>query len=609
MTDPTMSLDIATLQTAYDGGQLTVARLVETVCARIAAGADKAVWIHLRDPARLRAEAAALDRRGPEDLPLFGIPFAVKDNIDVAGLPTTAACPEFAAVAERTATVVQRLLDAGALLIGKTNLDQFATGLVGVRSPYGAPRSPFDSRYISGGSSSGSAVAVSSALVSFALGTDTAGSGRIPAAFTNLIGLKPSRGLLSATGVVPACRSLDCPSIFALTASDAARVLAVAGGFDATDPYSRDGLAPPSPHLPPRPEHFRFAIPRADQLEFFEDGDWPQLFARAVQRLADLGGEAVEIDFAPFIETARLLYDGPWVAERFAAVGDFLEAHPKAGHPVVRRIIEGGKGLSAHAAFRAMYRLEALRRAAAETWQKADVLVTPTAGATYTVAAVEADPIALNSKLGFYTNFMNLLDLAGVAVPAGFGGDGLPFGITLAAPAGTDARLLALSDALQRTTALPLGATGHPFPAGRAEPEAAPAGRPGYVTCAMVGAHMAGLSLNDQLIARQSRLLGQVMTAPFYRLFLLDGLRPHRPGLVRQAAGGTSIAVELWEIPEAAFGGFVAEVPAPLCIGRVELADGRRVSGFLCEAAAVTEAPDISRHGGWRGWLAARRPE
>jgi allophanate hydrolase len=596
-----MSLDITTLAAAYRAGRLTVRRLVDMVAARIAAGTDKAVWIHLCDADRLRAAAEALDRRGPEGLPLFGIPFAVKDNIDVTGLPTTAACPEFATVAAESAPLVQRLLDAGALLIGKTNLDQFATGLVGVRSPYGAPRSPFNSRYISGGSSSGSAVAVATGLVSFALGTDTAGSGRIPAAFTNLIGLKPSRGLLSTTGVVPACRSLDCPSIFALSAEDAAQVLAVAGGYDPQDPYSRDDLPPLTPLLPPKPEHFRFAVPKDGQLAFFDDGDWRGLFDATVKRLVDLGGEAVEIDFAPLKETARLLYEGPWVAERYAAVGAFLEARPDAGHPVVRAIIEGGKEITAHAAFSAMYRLQALRRATAETWEKADVLVTPTAGGTFTVEQVEADPVALNSKLGFYTNFMNLLDLAGVAVPAAFGRNGLPFGVTLSAPAGNDGWLLALGDALHRAAGLPMGATGHRLPA--AQPRAS--GRPGYVVCAMVGAHMAGLPLNEQLVARRSRLLGQAQTAPLYRLFLLDGLEPHRPGLIRQTDGGASIAVELWEIPEAAFGSFVAEIPSPLGIGHVLLADGRSVSGFLCEAAAVGNAPDISRHGGWRGWLAA----
>lgn len=604
MTDPKTSLDITTLRTAYESGTLRARQLAEMILARIEAGADKAVWISLRNRQDLLTEAEDLDRQGPKGRPLFGIPFAIKDNIDVAGMTTTAACPEFAYVAERTATAVHRLRAAGALLVGKTNLDQFATGLVGVRSPYGAPRSVFDSRYISGGSSSGSAVAVASSLVSFALGTDTAGSGRVPAAFNNLVGLKPSRGLLSAAGVVPACRSLDCPSIFALTAGDAAKVLAIAGGFDPLDAYSRDSLPVPPGALTPSVSRFRFAVPRGDQLEFFDGGNWRKLFAQTVERLTALGGEAVEIDFTPFAETARLLYDGPWVAERYAAIGAFLDAHPQAGHPTVRRIVEGGRAIPAHAAFQAMYRLEGLRRACGEIWRQADILLTPTAGGTFTVDAVEADPVALNSKLGLYTNFMNLLDLAGIAVPAGFGADGLPFGVTLAAPAGRDTELLAIGDALHRAAALPMGATAHPLPNG----EKPAANRPGYVLCAMVGAHMAGLPLNHHVTSRRGRLLGEALTAPLYRLYLLDDMEPHRPGLVRQSSEGSAISVELWEMPETAFGGFVNAIPSPLSIGHIQLADGRSVMGFLCEAAAVIQAPDISRHGGWRGWLAAGRP-
>lgn len=607
MTAPKTSLDISFLLDAYREGRFGVSDVAEMVRTRIDAGTDKAIWISLRDAGDLLAEAADLDRRGPEGLPLFGIPFAVKDNIDVVGLPTTAACPEFAHAPLSTATIVRRLKDAGALLVGKTNLDQFATGLVGVRSPFGAPRSAFDSRYVSGGSSSGSAVAVAAAQVSFALGTDTAGSGRVPAAFNNLIGMKPSRGLLSAAGVVPACRSLDCPSIFALTAQDAARVLAVAGGFDPADPYSRENLAPPPAMPVAAAGGFRFAVPKRGQLDFFDGGDWADLFDRTATRLAALGGEAVEIDFTPFAETARLLYDGPWVAERFAAVGAFLDAHPAAGDPVVRRIIEGGRGIPADAAFRAMYRLEELRRAASEVWRKADVLLTPTAGGTFTVAEVEADPIALNSKLGLYTNFMNLLDLAGIAVPAGFGRNGLPFGVTLAAPAGGDGLLLSLGSALHHAAGLPMGATGQPLPPPPPAPPtpSLPPARPGHVACAMVGAHMAGLPLNGRLVARGGRLLGEAVTAPAYRLFLLDDMIPHRPGLVRQRLGGAPIALEVWEIPETAFGGFVAEIPSPLSIGSIDLAGGGRVQGFLCEAAATAAARDISRFGGWRGWLSA----
>lgn len=565
---------------------------------RIAEAPDKAVWISLRDRQAILAEARAI--AGRHDLPLLGLPFAVKDNIDVAGLPTSAACPEFVTWPRRTATVVQRLMDAGALLVGKTNLDQFATGLVGTRSPYGAPRSPFDSRYISGGSSSGSAVAVATGLVSFSLGTDTAGSGRVPAAFTNTVGLKPTRGLLSTAGVVPACRSLDCLSIFALSAEDAAEVLAVAAGLDAFDPYSRPAPAAPQAALPRLPEGFRFAVPNS--LHFFDGGDWPELFARTVDRLTGLGGTTVEIDFQPFAEAAQLLYGGPWVAERTAAIGAFLDSHPEAGHPVVRGIIEGGKLISAPEAFAAFYRLEALRQAVAKTWETTDVLLTPTAGGTFTVAEVEADPVALNSRLGLYTNFMNLFDMSAVAIPAGFGTNGLPFGVTLSAPAHAEAWLLALGDALHRAAGVTMGATGQPLPA----PGERIAVRPGYVACAVVGAHMEGLALHGQIADRGGRLLRRTTTAPFYRMFRLDHPAPPRPGLIRQRDGGAAVEVEIWEMTAAAFGSFVAEIPAPLAIGRLELADGSWVSGFLCEPHATDEAPDITAHGGWRNWLAAQ---
>jgi allophanate hydrolase len=601
LSELSVSLDITAMRAGYAAGRLTPAGVVELVFERIAA-ADQAVWIHRRDRPAVLNDARALAARDPATLPLYGLPFAVKDNIDVAGLPTTAACPEFAYTPERTAFVVQRLIEAGALLIGKTNMDQFATGLVGVRSPHGVPRNPFDPRYVPGGSSSGSAVAVASGLVSFALGTDTAGSGRVPAAFTNTVGLKPSRGLLSMSGVVPACRSLDCPSIFALSAEDAAEVLAVAAGFDAADPYSRPAPAAPTA-LPPRlPETFRFGLPPAGQLHFFDQSDWPDLFAAAVERLISLGGQPVEIDFSPFLKTAQLLYDGPWVAERYAAVGAFLEACPDAGHPVVRRIIEGGKSIAAHQAFTAAYRLETLRRATDRIWSEIDVLVTPTTGGIYTVEAVEADPVGLNSRLGIYTNFMNLLDLAGLATPAGFDRQGLPFGISLAGPAHSEPWLLALGDALQRAAALPLGATSHRLPAaGRRN-----FGRPGFIACAVVGAHMEGLALHGQIAARRGRLLARTTTARAYRLFLLDRFIPARPGLLRQSDGGAAIELEVWEMPADSFGSFVAEIPTPLTIGHVELADGRWVPGFLCEPYAIGEATDITEFGGWRRWLAGK---
>ena len=596
--DPVGSLDLASLSARIRAGSLSADTVARAVLGRIAAAGDDKVWIlRLSDDAIL-ARARALDALPAEQraaLPLFGIPFAVKDNIDVAGLPTTAGCPAFAYTPARSASCVQRLLDAGALLIGKTNLDQFATGLVGVRSPYGVARNPFDFSMIPGGSSSGSAVAVSAGLVSFALGTDTAGSGRVPAGFTNIVGLKPTRGLVSTAGVVPACRSLDCVSVFALTVEDSLDVLAVMAAPDASDPFSR--AAPPTPPAPRAP--FRFGVPRADQLRFFGNAEAERIYREALDRLEGLGGQRVEIDFAPFTAAADLLYSGAWVAERTSAVGDFIAAHPDDVLPVTRKIIMGGSALSAVDAFRASYRLEELRGQAAAVWTAIDVLALPTSGTAYSIAEVEADPVRTNSNLGATTNFVNLLDLCGIAVPAGFQADGLPAGATLLAPAFREAAVGGIAAALHRAGGMPLGATGVPQPAVRA----AEYGRSGLLRLLVVGGHLAGMALNHELTNLGARLVEACTTAPAYRLHALPGTPP-RPGMLRVTEGGAAIAGEVWEMPPDAFGRFVAGIPAPLGIGSVELADGRRVSGFLCEPAALTDAPDISGYGGWRAWRA-----
>lgn len=591
-------LNIATLSRRYQSGDLTPLALVEDLLARIAGENTHPIWISRLDAETLRDYARELGGKDPASLPLYGIPFAIKDNIDLAGLPTTAACPEFAYTPEHSATVVQRLIDAGAIPLGKANLDQFATGLNGTRSPYGACRNAFNPDYISGGSSSGSAVAVALGLASFSLGTDTAGSGRVPAAFNHLIGHKPSCGALSTRGVVPACRSLDAVSIFALTAEDAERVLAVAAGFDADDEYSRP-LAPHGFDFG-RAAGFRFGVPMAKDLEFFGDAEAERLFGEAVERMQALGGTPVTVDLAPFLDTARLLYGGPWVAERYLAIRDFFDAQADTVFPPVRDIIAGGRDISAADTFAHLYKLRAFKRTCDAVWSDIDVMLTPTAGTIYRIDEMQADPIRLNSNLGYYTNFMNLLDLAATAVPAGFQNDGLPFGVTLIAPPHQDGPLLHLASRMQQALGGKLGATPHALP---------PAEKlnllpDGQLRVAVVGAHLSGLPLNHQLTERNARLVATTQTAPNYRLYALpDG---KRPGLIKVASGGAAIVCEVWEMPAAAFGSFVAGIPAPLGIGTLDLADGTPVNGFICEGLGVAGAQDITEYGGWQAWLAGR---
>jgi allophanate hydrolase len=599
-TIETLSFDLGSLREAYARGAVTPLAVVREALRRCARHRDRNAWITLRPEAELAASAQALAARDPAALPLYGIPFAIKDNIDLAGVATTAGCPAFAYVPAESAPVVERLIACGAIPMGKTNLDQFATGLNGTRAPaqYGVCTNSFDPAYIAGGSSSGSAVATALGMVSFALGTDTAGSGRVPAAFNNLVGLKPSRGLLSTRGLVPACRTLDCVSIFALTARDAATVFDLVAGYDAEDPYSR----PSPPAAAPLPASFRFGVPRAEDLEFFGDGEAAALFAGAVAALQALGGTAVRVDMTPFLAAARLLYDGPWVAERYAAIRGFIQAHPGELLPVIRQIIEPSARRTAVEAFEAHYALQSLKRQADAALAMIDVLLTPTAPAIYRVEEMLADPIRLNSRLGTYTNFMNLLDLSAVTVPAGFRANGLPDGVTLCAPAGGDRRLLDLAHRLQQSLRLPLGATAAPYRDG-----ALPTPPRDSLAIVVCGAHMSGLPLNHQLTALGATLATRMRTAPQYRLHALTAFDPPRPGLVRDPVAGSAIEVEVWELPASRLGAFFRNIPAPLSLGRVQLEDGRSECGFLCEHHALAGAPDISEYGGWRAWLAARR--
>lgn len=586
---------------AYRTGALRPEGAIADVYRRIRQHDDPSLFISLRPEAEVVADAQQLDDATRDTLPLWGIPVAVKDNIDVAGLPTTAACPAFSYGPGADATAVARLRAAGALVIGKTNLDQFATGLVGTRSPYGIPRNPFCLDLIPGGSSSGSAAAVSAGIVPLALGTDTAGSGRVPAMYTNIVGLKPSLGLVSTAGVLPACRTLDCVSIFALTVADAATALDVVGGFDPTDPFSRAFAM----ERPAALAGSRVGVPARAQLVLDEDGAGPAVYAAALDRLRALGADLVEINFAPFGETAQLLYEGPWLAERYLVVEDLLSRDPDALHPITREVIEPGGRPSAADAFRAIYRLQALRARAAIVLEGVDVLCLPTAPGLYTLAEIAADNVRLNSRLGTYTNFVNLLDLCGLAIPAAITPAGRPYGVTLLAKAGRDRQLTALGEAFADSAALPLGATG-----ARARPAAAPpvssGNGAGEVALAVFGAHMSGLPLNRELLALGGRLVGPIETAPCYRFYELPGGPPVRPGLLRVAGdSGAAIRAELWALPEAGFGRLTAAIPSPLGIGKVTLADGRSVPGFLAEAAGIEGARDITRFGGWREYLQA----
>ena len=575
-----------------------------------------AAWIHLASQAEMEGQIDALEQLAAghpdraaliESHPLFGVPFAVKDNIDIAGVPTTAGCPAYERTALQTAAAVLRLQAAGAVWLGKTNLDQFATGLVGTRSPYGQLASAFGADYISGGSSSGSAVAVATGLVAFSLGTDTAGSGRVPAAFNQIVGLKPTPGRVSAGGMVPACRTLDCMSVFALTVEDAAHVLSVIEGADEADGYSHFEPGPAAwPQL--ASGGLRVGIPAEPVLA--EGSGYAEAYAAALAHARSLGHTLVPMSFELLHRTAELLYSGPWVAERYSVVGELMEREPEAIDPVVRAVIGRATAFSAADAFKAQYALKDAQREAKKIWDTVDLLLVPTAPGHPRFSDIAADPQGSNSRLGTYTNFVNLLGWCAMAVPAGSATDShgsvLPFGVTFIAPSNHDAALAVVARAWQDSIALPLGAT--QLKAGAAAAQAPevrlrpPATHPS-LPIAVVGAHLSGMPLNGQLLERGARLLRATRTAPHYRLYALPGTTPPKPGLARVAGGGCAIALEVWDMPMAAVGSLLALIPAPLGLGSIELEDGSRVHGFLCEAHALAQAEDISRFGGWRAYM------
>jgi allophanate hydrolase len=595
-----MTDTIAELLVAHANGKM-LATTIEETYDRIEKHGDPALFISMRPKSEALTIAKRLQASGLNGKPLFGVPFVVKDNIDVEGLPTTAACPEFAYRPGCSAFVVERLERAGAIVIGKTNLDQFATGLVGVRSPYGAPRNALKPGLIPGGSSSGSAVAVAAGLAPFSLGTDTAGSGRVPAALNGIIGLKPSLGAVSASGVIPACRTLDTISIFALDVADAFAAFRVACAYDEADAFSRRF---PSPELSSVPRGLRIGVPRADQLVFFGDAEAEAAFSRDLKVVESLGLALVEFDFEPFAAVAQLLYEGPWVAERYAATKPLIETNPQALHPVTRAIIEGARKFDAVATFEAMYRLAGAKRHTLKAWSAFDAMVVPTIPRPYTLAEVEADPIHLNSRLGTYTNFVNLLDLCAIATPSGMRGDGLPSSLTVIGPSGADGLLAGIAAALQARSGAPMGSTGLVVPP---PPEMSVRATGGRIEIGVVGAHLSGLPLNHELVELGGTFLREIETTRDYRLFALPGAVPLKPGLLRVADGaGFAIRTEIWALDAAAFGAFVARIPAPLGIGTIRLSDGETVKGFLVEAEAVKGAEDVSCFASWRAYLEAR---
>lgn len=532
--------------------------------------------------------------------PLAGLRFAIKDNIDAQNLPTTAACPAFSFTPSQHALVVNKLLDSGAALTGKTNLDQFACGLNGTRSPYGAVPNAFDAAYVSGGSSSGSAYVVATGQVDFALGTDTAGSGRVPAGLNNIVGIKPSKGLISARGVLPAAQSVDCVSIFARTVDVAARVLQVAMGHDPLDPFSRS-LTLPTQAFGSR---FRFGVPST--LEFFDDVVAQDAFAQAIERLTAMGGVAVVIDYTPLAKAAALLYESALVAERYTAIRDFFDAHEDQVIEPVRTIIAKGCQYSAADLYHAQTQLQAYGQQAAAMWRDMDVLLVPTAPTHYTIAQMQADPVALNRNLGYYTNFVNLLDYAAISVPSSIRPDGLPFGITLIGPCGSDWQLAELGQRYHHASGLLQGATAQPLP--QPQPlSAIEKQRPG-LKVAVVGAHLTGMPLNSQLTERGAQLVQTTQTAKHYRLYALPGTVPPKPGLKRVDHQGVAIAVEVWDIPLVHIGSFLALIPSPLGLGKLELADGTWVTGFVCEGYALETALDVTAHGGWRAYMESLKP-
>lgn len=606
-----IDLQINSLLAEYKNKSFTPRDVIDYVLSTADSIKDNPIWIRRLTREELETYILHLEKSNIDDLPLYGVPFAIKDNIDLLGVPTTAACPDFSYEPNKSAFVVQQLIAAGAIPIGKTNLDQFATGLVGARSPecWGPCKNSLNNDYISGGSSSGSSLAVALGLVSFALGTDTAGSGRVPASLNNIIGLKASCGLLSTRGVVPACRSLDCVSIFATSAADANSVFDVAAVYDKQDAYSRKNVYKNSSKygLAPSTKKLKVGIPSTEFLEFFGNDEAQQLFASSLSLIKELDIELVEVNFEPFVKAAKLLYEGPWVSERYLATQPLIDESPESLLPVIQTIIGGGKIPSAADGFAAQYKLKQFAQQALEVFEAVDIIITPTNGSIYTLQDVLDNPIQLNSNLGYYTNFMNLLDCSAIAVPTGFYKNGVGFGVTLFHQAFHDKQLMSFAARIQQLTGFTLGATNNTL----ITPLSQNSAQKHTIDVVVCGAHLQGCVLNWQLQERGATFIKKTTTTKNYRFYALAGGPPIRPGLVRVLSDdvhmdGVSIDVEVWRMPSENFGSFVAEIPAPLGIGKVELADGSWESGFICDGFGLVGAEDISHFGGWREFLKSK---
>lgn len=602
----TVDMTIAGLLKSYRENKFSPIDLIDHIYLICEKHKENPIWIELLSKKQIKAHIDKLASKSVDELPLYGIPFAIKDNIDLAGVPTTAGCEEFAYTPNKSATVVQNLLDAGAIPIGKTNLDQFATGLNGTRSPWGAVQNSFNKEYVSGGSSAGSPVAVALGMASFSLGTDTAGSGRVPAAFNNLIGLKPSRGLISASGVVPACQSLDCVSIFALTPDDSAAVLAVAESVDQSDLYSR-----PRGKLTKaaaRASEVKIGIPAKAYLEFYGDDNAEQLFNDAVKQWQTMGAEIVEIDFQPFVDAASLLYYGPWVAERYAAIEELVSNTPEVLNPTIRKIIEPACKTTAVDGFKAFYELQGFKKIADASLASVDFIMMPTSPTIYTIDELLDRPVELNNRFGHYTNFVNLFDYSAVAIPAGFLDKGLPWGVTLVAQAFSDNVLLSYAQKFLTHTykqqgelkvgALDLSVEPLPMDNGSEVMDKTI----DFVVC---GAHLSGMVLNPQLVERNAVLVKTTTTSDNYCFYALAGGPPFRPGLVRDEVKGQVIDVEVWRMPIQHFGSLMQLIPHPLGIGTVELSDGSWCKGFICEPCGIEGAQDITEMKSWRTFIAS----